>query len=136
MRLVVSAAVRYFAFVFGAGFILGVVRVVLLVPRFGERAGELIEMPFMLAAIYFVARHLVRRESSRINVFGWSLIGGIALLLLLAVEFGVVLTLRGLTVAEFVAGRDRVSGSVYIASLLLYAAMPWLLYYRRSHDAR
>lgn len=41
-----SAAV-YFGIVFGVGFLLGVVRVPLLVPRFGERAAELAEMPWL-----------------------------------------------------------------------------------------
>ena len=132
LRLTLLIAVRYFAFVFSAGFILGVVRVVLLVPRVGERLAELIEMPLMLAVVYFAARHLVHRESSRINAGGWLRVGAIALLLLLAVEFGVVLTLRGLSITEYVASRDPLSGSAYVVSLLLFAVMPWLLSVRQS----
>ena len=43
LRTAVSAAARYFLFVFGAGFILGMVRVPLLVPHLGARVAELIE---------------------------------------------------------------------------------------------
>jgi hypothetical protein len=47
----IKAGLAYFALVFGAGFVLGVLRVSFLVPRFGERIAELGEMPLMLAVI-------------------------------------------------------------------------------------
>ena len=42
-----------------------------------------------------------------------------------AAELGLVLTLRGLTVAEYVAGRDPISGSAYLFSLGVFALAPW-----------
>ena len=50
-----KAALLYFLTVFGAGFLLGPIRIFLLVPKIGVRAAELIEMPIMLTAIYFAA---------------------------------------------------------------------------------
>jgi len=41
--------------------VLGTVRVLLPVPRFGTRTAELLEMPVMLVAIVIVARWVVRR---------------------------------------------------------------------------
>jgi hypothetical protein len=55
------AALLYFALVMGTGFAFGCVRVLLLVPRIGERYAELVEMPFMLLAIVVAARYVVRR---------------------------------------------------------------------------
>ena len=52
----IKAGMTYFALVFGAGFLLGSIRVPFLVPRLGERAAELIEMPFMFVAIVVSAR--------------------------------------------------------------------------------
>ena len=46
-----KAGTAYFALVFGAGFVMGAIRVPLLVPRLGERVAELIEMPFMCIVI-------------------------------------------------------------------------------------
>ena len=43
-----TLALAYFLIVFGAGFLLGTIRVLLLLPVLGERAAELLEMPFML----------------------------------------------------------------------------------------
>jgi hypothetical protein len=48
---ILKAATIYFAIVFGFGFVFGTIRVFSIVPRFGERVAELIEMPFMLIAI-------------------------------------------------------------------------------------
>jgi len=53
---ILRTAARYFAIVFGVGFVLGAVRVPLLVPRLGERVAELAEMPLMFAAMPWLRR--------------------------------------------------------------------------------
>ena len=113
----------YFAFVFGAGFALGIVRVLWALPRFGERIAELMEAPIMLAVIFVAARWTVRRFAPLTTAERLG-IGIVALGLLLCAEFTVVLALRGLTIAEYVAGRDPVSGTVYVALLEAFALMP------------
>jgi hypothetical protein len=50
--------------------------------------------------------------------------GGIALVLLLVAEFGLVLWLRGLSIREYLATRDPVSGTVYYVMLGVFAIMP------------
>ncbi len=45
---ILKAGVLYFAVVFGAGFILGPVRILWVAPRLGTRMAELLEMPIML----------------------------------------------------------------------------------------
>lgn len=50
-----------------------------------------------------------------------------ALGLLLAAEFTVVLGLRGLTIGEYFASRDPVAGTVYIVMLGVFAIMPLLV---------
>jgi hypothetical protein len=123
----IKAGVLYFALVFAAGFALGTVRVLLLVPRLGERAAELLETPVMLAISFVAARWVVRRLDVPPALAHRSGMGCLALALLLAVEFGLVLRIRGLTIAEYVAGLDPVSGTVYYLSLVLFALMPLLV---------
>ena len=50
--------------------------------------------------------------------------GCIALGLLLVAEFGLVLWLRGLSIRQYLATRDPVSGTVYYVMLAVFAIMP------------
>jgi hypothetical protein len=128
VRSVVGAARVYFVLVFGAGFILGSVRVPLLVPRIGERAAELAEMPLMLAVMVFSAGYLVRSHEDIRSGGAWLVVGVAALTLLVLAELLLAVALAGRGVGEYIASRDPVSGSVYLAMLALYAVMPGLQY--------
>lgn len=126
MQIVISG-VLYFVLVFGAGFVLGPVRMLLIVPRFGTRTAELMEMPIMLVVILVSARWIVRRldvpskSSSRLGM------GSVAFGLLLVAELTLVLWLRGLSISEYLASRDPVSGTVYYVMLVVFAIMPILV---------
>lgn len=53
--------------------------------------------------------------------------GCIALVLMLVAEFGFVLWIRGLSIKDYLATRDPVSGTVYHAMLVVFATMPLLV---------
>ena len=126
MSKTIRAALVYFAIVLGTGFVLGVFRVPVLVPRIGERWAELVEMPIMAAVIFFAAGYLLRRYPEICSP-GRSLVAGfLALALSVAAELGLAVLLQDRSLAEFIASRDKVSGSVYIALLLVFAIMPRL----------
>jgi hypothetical protein len=124
---ILKAGVLYFALVFGAGFVLGPIRIMWIVPRFGTRMAELMETPIMFVVIIIAARWIVRRlavpsmPSSRLGV------GFVALGLLLVAEFTLVLWLRGLSISEYLATRDPVSGTVYYVMLGVFTIMPLLV---------
>jgi hypothetical protein len=124
---IVKAAVLYFALVFGTGFVLGTIRTLWVVPRLGTRTAELLEAPFMLVATVVAAQWTVARlalppmSSARLGM------GCIALGLLVLAEFGPMLWLRGLSIKDYLARRDPVSGTVYYVMLGVYAVMPLLL---------
>jgi hypothetical protein len=50
--------------------------------------------------------------------------GFIALGILLAAEFTMVLKFRGLTISEYFASQDLVSGTIYAVLLGVFAVMP------------
>ena len=120
-------ALLYFALVFAAGFVLGVVRVLVLLPLMPERYAELLEMPLMLAVIYFTARYIIKVSGPRASAAALLAVGLVALAMLLLVEFTLVLGLRGLTLAEYIESRDIISGTAYALSLVYFGIAPWLL---------
>lgn len=135
MSRVLKAAGLYFAAVFGAGVVLGTLRALWLEPQVGIRTAELIEMPFMLAVMVFAARRIVRRLSLPSCAPVRLEMGFLALALLLIAEFAVVLPLRGLSIGQYFAALDPVSGSVYYAMLVLYALLPELLQSRHWYSS-
>ncbi|HYO28349.1 MAG TPA: hypothetical protein VER68_08745 [Azonexus sp.] len=123
----IKAGIAYFALVFGAGFVLGSIRVPFLVPRLGERAAELVEMPFMFVVILVSARFIIRRFSLPANALPRLGAGSLALGLLVAAEVLLAVALQDRSLGEYVASRDPVSGMVYLSMLALFALMPLVL---------
>jgi len=124
--LVVKAALVYFALVFATGFVLGPLRIVFLVPRLGERYAELLELPVMVTACYYAARWTCRRFAVPPQSGPRLALGFLALAFLLTAEFSLVLTLRGLTIQDYLATRDPISGTAYYLALLVFALVPYL----------
>ncbi len=126
MLKALKAAAAYFGIVFGAGFLLGCIRVPLIVPRLGARTAELLEMPIQLVVIVLAARFVVRRFSvpseprMRLGV-GWLALG-----LAVAAELLLAMAISGQSVGAYLAGRDRVSGSAFLVVLVIFAMMPLL----------
>ena len=124
---ILKAGVIYFALVFGVGFVLGAIRILWVVPRFGARTAELMETPIMFVVTIVAARWVVRRlavppkPSNRLGM------GCIGLGLMLVAEFTLVLRLRGLSISEYLASRDPVSGMVYYVMLGVFCIMPLLM---------
>jgi hypothetical protein len=126
---VVRAGLLYFALTFGAGFVLGPLRILFLVPRVGERTAELLELPVMIGITWLAARWVTGRLAVPPRTAPRLAVGAIAGALLLVAEFTLVLRLRGLTLEEYFATRDPVAGAAYYAAVLLHggdaAAGPW-----------
>ena len=123
----VKASVLYFALVFGAGFVLGTIRTLWVVPRFGTRMAELMEMPLMLVVTIVAARWTVLRLSVPMMWSARLEMGCMALVLMLIAEFGFVLWIRGLSIRDYLATRDPVSGAAYYLLLVVFAIMPLLV---------
>lgn len=122
-----KAGAYYFALVFAAGFVLGTIRTLWIVPRVGARTAELMETPIMFAVIVFAARRVARRLLFPPTAAARLGFGFVALGLLLITEFTVVFWLRGLTIRKYFASRDPVAGTVYLILLGLFALMPLLV---------
>jgi hypothetical protein len=130
---IAKAGAAYFGWVFGAGFLLGVLRQLFMVPRYGERIAELLEMPIMAVVIVIAARHVVRRMHLAPTVRSRLGMGAVGLGLMLLAEWAVVLSIRHQTLADYIATRDPVAGLAYLMMLAVYLLMP--LWVRRRGPA-
>jgi len=133
---VLRASLVYFALTFGAGFVLGPFRILVLVPRLGARTAELIEMPVMIGITWLAARWVTQKFSVPPERGPRLSVGVMAGALLLLAEFTLVLRLRGLTLEEYFATRDPVSGTAYYAAVLLLVLMPLLVNRSAAKAAR
>ena len=126
MRKTVIAALVYFGLVLGTGFVLGIIRVPFIVPKIGERWAELAEMPIM-ATVIFISSGYILNRFPEIQTSTRSLIAGfLALALSVFAELGLAVALQSQTLVEYIASRDKVSGSVYLVLLVFFALMPRL----------
>lgn len=121
--LLLSSAIRYFAIVFAAGFALGTVRTLWLVPAVGEVPATLLELPVMLAASWWACGWVLRRWPVRPGSPRLAM-GMVALALLLGAEAVLGLTLMGRSVAEQLAAWTAPAALIGLAGQLLLGLMP------------
>lgn len=125
--LIAKGGALYFALVFGAGFLLGPIRLEFVAPRLGARMAELIEAPIMFVVILASARWVARRLAVPFAAGVRLGIGCLALGLMLSAECTLVIWLRGQSIGDYLATRDPVSGTVYYVMLGVFGAMPFLV---------
>ena len=124
VKQIVKAGSLYFTVVFAVGFVLGTVRTLWVAPRLGTRAAELIEEPLMFGVSFLAARWIVNLRRFPPDPRMRLALGGIALGLMLLVEFTFVLWIREVTMRDYLATRDPISGTAYFLTLAAFAVMP------------
>ena len=124
---VLKAGVVYFLVMFGVGWILGPIRELWAVPRFGRLTGVLLEAVIMLAAMAVSARWVIRRFRVK-PTFGTTIsVGLVALGILVPAELAGVVWVRGLSLPEYLASFATAPGLVSLLMFVLFAAMPTIV---------
>jgi len=121
---ILAAAALYFAVVFGVGFVLGPIRVLLLEPRVGSVGAVAIEAPFLLGAMVIASRIVPRALQVAPSTGSLLSVGIVALALQQIADLTVGVALRGIPPLEQVARLATPEGMVYAALLVLFATMP------------
>ena len=119
-----SAALVYFAVVFAAAFVLGILRVTLIAPQVGALAAVALEVPVVLVISWVVAEHVLRRWPS-----GWRhriAIGALAFGFLMVAELALGMFVFGQTTGQFLAAIATPPGALGLAGQLGFAAIPAL----------
>ncbi len=119
-----KAGVIYFAAVFALGFALGVLRVVVLLPRLGGILAVLVELPLILAASWWICARILRRMP--MSPAEAATMGAVAFALLMSAEVAVSTLLAGRSLAAHLALYAEVPHLLGLAGQLAFAAFPWL----------
>lgn len=119
-----KAALLYVLAGFGAGFVLGPLRELLLAPAFGRMAALLVELPLLLGFCWWIAPRIIRRcgilpGAARLRM------GFAALAMLLTFEFTLGVAVRGWDLAGWVGDFVTLPGLVTLAAYLVFALLPY-----------
>ena len=126
MRKAAAAGALYFACVFAAGFVLGVVRVLVLAPALGALAATLIELPIILGIAWSVSSWLTRRfvvpreRRSRLAM------GGIAFALLMVAEAALSVAVFGDSLATHLERYRALPKAAGLVGQIAFALLPLL----------
>ena len=122
-------ALIYLAAIFALGFVLGTVRTLWLAPAVGHLAAVALELPVMLGASWWLARHLAARRP--LPSRGAALAaGGIAFALLMVLELALGVALFGQGAGQWLAALTTPPGALGLAGQALFALMPALVWQR------
>lgn len=130
MKLILLTGIVYVASVFAAGFVLGVLRTLVLVPLLGQFGAVLVELPVILTIAWLVCTRILRRWPQLPPAA--AAMGGIAFLLLMLAEAGLSTVLAGRSLADHLALYAQLSHQVGLAGQLAFSVFPWMQA-RRSH---
>jgi hypothetical protein len=122
--LVLKAAITYFGLAFGAGFVLGTFRVMVLVPRLGEAVAVALELPIMLTVSWGASRYVVQRFKIAPHLLTRLAVGVVAFLFLMFAELGVSVLGFGRTLAQHLANYATVPAALGLLGQLAFAALP------------
>ncbi len=118
------AGLAYVGLVFAAGFVLGILRVLIVIPRVGEIAAVLIELPFLLGLSWLACRWLTKSFDVP-PTFGIRLLMSVtAFAVLMFAELAGSTLGFGRTLSEHMAQYRQIAGLLGLAGQIAFAAFP------------
>ena len=126
LRRTLVAGAAYFAIVFAAGFVFGIVRTMVLIPRIGALPAVMIEAPLILIMSWLVCGRVLARWAVPRQGPWRLLMGVVAFTLLIAAEMALARVLNGSSPAQFLASYATAAAQVGLLAQLLFAALPLL----------
>ena len=125
MRPAIAAGALYFLAAFAAGFVLGALRVTTIVPRMGELAAVLLELPLMLAASWWFSRRILAHRTPEFSRNQALAMGAAAFVMLMAAETLLGLTAFSRPLAEQWHRLLTPQGALGLSGQVAFALIPW-----------
>jgi len=122
----VGAGVFYFLILFACGVVLGTIRTLILAPAVGPMAAVALELPVMLGLSWIVSAWLTRGRPALEDAGRRLVMGGLALVLLLAAESALAALAFGQPPGAYLATLATPQGALGLAGQLGFGLIPWL----------
>jgi hypothetical protein len=126
MTRAIRAGLAYFLLVFAAGFVLGTLRVTLIIPRIGELAAVCLEVPILLTLAWLICRAIIRRFDVPATLGARLAMGVFAFALLMLAELALSVLLAGRSPAQHFALYRQLAHQIGLAAQIGFAAIPLL----------
>ncbi|MCG8413873.1 MAG: hypothetical protein MI746_06595 [Pseudomonadales bacterium] len=120
------AGILYAVGVFAIGFMLGVVRVALLVPLLGESLAVIIELPVILAASWVLCGRAIHIKQVTPEVSARAAMSLAAFVVIMVGDLMVGLFIFGLSTDDYVARYSEFANMLGLAGQMLFAIFPLL----------
>ena len=131
---ILKAGVIYFLLLFALGWILGPIRELWAVPRFGRMTALLVEAIIMLIAMIVAAGWVTLRFDVPQTLGSTIPVGLVALAILAPAEIAGVLWVRGQSLQDYTASFVTAPGVISLVMFVLFAVMPTVVtLVRRGH---
>jgi hypothetical protein len=124
MNAAINAGLAYFGAVFAVGFMLGTIRVLVLVPRMGEIASVLLETPVILAVSWLVSGWTTHEFRVPTAVSQRLLMVVVAFALLMLAEMGVSIFTFGRPIEDHLAAYRSSQGLIGLIAQIAFAFFP------------
>lgn len=121
---ILVAGGTYFLIVFVAGFLMGILRVLVVVPQVGEVAAVVLEVPIILVIAWFACDWVLKKVPVPGRNLDRVVVGAFALGLLLTAEAVLSVGLTGISLQEHFRSYSRAGPLIGLAAQLLFASFP------------
>lgn len=119
-----TAGMAYFGAVFTAGFALGTLRVLVLMPRLGEGLAVVLELPIMLALSWLACRWLIARFAVPATLIARLVMGTLAFAILMLAELGVSTFAFGRSISAHIDHYRELSAMLGLMGQIAFAMFP------------
>ena len=134
MAAALRAGLVYFALIFAAGFLLGTLRVFVVLPHLGPTIAVLIELPVILAICWFAAKWIIEKLAVPAVTADRLVMGVLAFVCLILAE--TILATAG--VGQMLVGDLTIlatpQGVIGLAGQMFFALFPYLLLRKSAVD--
>jgi hypothetical protein len=123
-RRATEAGLAYAAGAFAVGFVLGTIRVLVVVPVLGELVGVSLELPIMLAVSWPICRRATAHFAVPARVSARLVMGAVAFAGLMAAETALSLFVFGRSLSEHLLRYREWASLLGLAGQIAFAAFP------------